>query len=118
MLYRLYMIIITKMWFEWLSSGYRLLLEEFYAEVEQIWFGIRLLKNCEHDGHNFTCEYNDRTTEQQYSIRTSLVGCLFKTKYVIEMKDIAHGIRHAVIMTFFVTKEITWKRKLVKENWR
>ena len=79
---------IIKMWLERLSTGYRLLLEEFSAEVEQIWFGIRLLKNCEHDGDDFTCEYNDRMAEQQYSIATSLVFCLFATKYVIELKDL------------------------------
>ena len=73
---------IIKIGFERLWAGYKLLLEEFYAEVEQIWFRIRLLQNGEHDGDDFTCEYNDRTTEQQYSIATSLVACLFKTKYV------------------------------------
>ena len=75
---------IIKMWIEPLSVCYRLLFEEFNAEVEQIWFGIRREKKGEH-GDDFTWEYNERTTEQQYSIATSLISCLFGTKYVIEV---------------------------------
>ena len=46
----------------------------------QIRFGITLSKNCEHVGDYFPCEYHGRTTEQQYSIATSLVSCIFVTK--------------------------------------
>ena len=45
-----------------------------------------------------------------------IVSCVYPTKYAIEMKDIARGILHVVIMTFFVTKER--KKKLETENCR
>ena len=40
-------------------------------------------KKTENDGDNIT--------EEQYSNANILVTCLFRTKYVIEMKDTAHG---------------------------
>ena len=67
----------------------------------QIRFRITLFNNCEHVNDYFPCEYQGRTTEQQYSIAIGLVFCIFATKYVIELKDIARGIRR-VIMIFFV----------------
>ena len=66
--------------------------ELIYAEVEQIGFGITLFKNCEHDGDYFTCEYNERPTEQQYSIAIGLLSCIFAIKYVFEVKDLTHSI--------------------------
>ena len=86
------MIKIIKMGIGRLSVSYRHFLEEFWAEVERIWNGNRREKNCDHDGDNITCEYNERTTEEQYSNANILVTWLFRIKYVIEMKDIAHGI--------------------------
>ena len=80
---------IIKMWIERLSAGYMLLFEELYAEVEQIWFGIRLLKNGEHDGDDFTCEYNNK---QQYLIAIGLLFCIFATKYVNWNEG--HSTRH------------------------
>ena len=48
-------------------------------------FGVEIdgKKNFDHDGDIITCEYNERTTEEQYSNANILVTCLFRTKYVI-----------------------------------
>ena len=73
-------------------------------------------KNCEHVCDDSTCEYQSRTTEQQYSMAISIVSCIYPTKYAIEMKDKARGIRHVVIMTFFVT--IEGNKKFERENCR
>ena len=43
-------------------------------------------KNCEHVGDDCTCEFHGRTTDQQYSIATSLVSCMIAIKCAIALK--------------------------------
>ena len=60
-----------KIWLEPLLAGYGLLYNRFAAEM---W--LVLIDDClktEEVGDDFTCEFDGRTTEQQYWIATSLV---------------------------------------------
>ena len=71
---------IFKIWFEQLLAGYERLYNRFAVGL---WLVLVLSDDClktEHVGDDFSCELHGRTTEQQYSIITSSVSCIFVTK--------------------------------------